>query len=207
MNILRKIILSLFLIFLALSAVAVVTGAYLLDTGTSEGNTLASGTLDLNVDGGDTNVVKFNVSNIKPGSQPKGTYTLKNVGTLNGYLDLENISVEGTENSCNDPETKAGDTTCGNPGSGEGELEDVVNLRLFVDKGCDGWISTGDNVFYNGLAGSVASSYDLNEQINAGSTTCIVALFDWWSTPDDNKAQGDAMDIDMTFELAQTTSQ
>ncbi|MDH4358518.1 MAG: CalY family protein [Candidatus Berkelbacteria bacterium] len=193
---------------LAVAAIAVgATGAYFSDTETSIGNTFSAGSLDLNIDGGNTNVVKFNVTNMRPGNQPKGSYTLANVGTINGYLDLESIAVTDTENGCVDPETVAGDITCDNPGVGQGELGDVVNLRLFVDRNGDGWISVGDTVFYNDKVANLPASFDLNEPINAGSSTKIVALLDWWSTPNDDLAQGDSMQLDITFELAQTTGQ
>ncbi|MBU0709011.1 hypothetical protein KJ596_04700, partial [Patescibacteria group bacterium] len=87
------------------------------------------------------------------------------------------------------------------------ELQDVVNLRLFMDYGCDGWISTGDNVFYDGLVKDLAGSYELDEPLNAGAGICMVALFDWWPTTSDDLAQSDSMALDITFELAQTTGQ
>jgi len=179
------------------------TLAWFSDTEKSKGNTFTAAKLDLNLDGGDSNVVKFNVNCMRPGNQPKGTYTLHNDGTITGYLDLENIVVTDYENGRGDPEKEAGDTTGGDPGKGNGELSQVVNLRLFIDYGGDGWISTGDKVFFNGKVNTLPSSFDLNEPIAAGGTTYIVALFDWWSTPNDNLAQGDSMVIDMTFELQQ----
>ncbi len=202
----KRILISLSIIAVVAVIAVGATVAYFSDTETSNGNTFTAGTLDLNVDGGNTNVVKFTVDNMRPGNQPKGTYVLANVGSINGYLDLENVFVSDNENSCVEPETEAGDTTCNNPGPGEGELDDVVNLRLFLDYGCDGWISTGDNVFYNGKVKDLPGNFELNEPLNAGSSKCVVALFDWWSTPDDNKAQGDDFTLNMTFELQQRTA-
>ncbi len=194
---------------LSIAALAVLVGgatfAYFSDTETSNGNTFTAGTLDLLVDGSNNNVVKFNVTNMRPGNQPKASYLLHNNGTLKGYLDLENISVTNNENSCVEPEVEAGDTTCGTVG--DGELQDVVNLRLFIDYGGDGWISTGDKVFYNGKVKNLPSHFELDESMNAGTDLHIVALFDWWSTPNDDLAQGDTFSLDMTFELAQTAAQ
>lgn len=203
----KRILFSILTIGLVALITVGATRAYFFDIVTSYGNTFTAGTLDLTVDGGNSNVVKFNVGNMRPDNQPKGTYTLANVGSLNGYLDLEGISVTNSENGCVSPETVAGDGTCDNPGPGQGELQNVVNLRLFTDYGCDGWISTGDNVFYNGLVSGLPSNFELNEPLNAGSSKCIVALFDWWSTADDNMAQGDSMVLNMSFELGQTTGQ
>jgi len=139
---------------------------------------------------------------MKPGNQPKKSFTLANVGTINGYLDLENIVVTDAENGRLDPEIDAGDTT-----DGTGELQNVVNVRLFIDYGGDGWISSGDDVFYNGLVKDLPGNFELDESINAGSSINIVALFDWWNTPDDNQAQSDSMTLDITFELGQDASQ
>lgn len=196
-------ILRSLLIIVAVGAIATnATGAYFSDTETSTGNTFAAGTLDLNVDGGNTNVVKFNLANLRPGNQPSGSYTLANVGSINGFLDLESISVTTSENGILDMEADAGDVT-----TDEGELDDVLNIRLFVDRDGDGWIGGGDTVFYNGKVNALPTSFDLNEPINASSSTKIRALFDWWSSPADNLAQGDGFSLDMTFELAQTSGQ
>jgi len=203
----KKIIASLAMITLVGTLAVGATRAYFSDTETSAGNTLSAGTLDLNVDDGNTNVVKFTVDKMRPGNQPKRKYTLANVGTINGYLDLENIAVTSYENVCIDPEMDAGDTTCGDPGMGKGELQDVVNLRLFVDYGCDGSISAGDNKFYDGLVNALPGNFELNEPINTGNKVCIGAIFDWWPTANDDLAQSDSMVFDMTFELAQTTGQ
>jgi spore coat-associated protein N len=124
----KKILLSLFVISAVAIAGVGATTAYFSDTETSNDNTFTAGTLDLNVDGGNTNVVKFTVANMRPGNQPKGTYTLANVGSIDGFLDLESIAVTNNENSCIDPETDAGDVTCDNPGASQGELQDVVNI-------------------------------------------------------------------------------
>jgi predicted ribosomally synthesized peptide with SipW-like signal peptide len=203
----KRVILSLSIIVAVAAVVVGATGAWFSDTETTVGNTFTSATLDLTVDGGNVNVVAFNNYSVKPGSQPKHKFTLNNTGGLAGYLDIENIVVSSDEHICLDPETDAGDATCGNPGLGKGELADVINLRLYIDYGCDGSYSSGDVYFYNGLASGVAGNYELDEPLAAGGQVCIVALLDWWSTPDDSKAMTDTMNLDMEFELAQTTGQ
>jgi len=198
---------SIAIIMIASLFAGVGSFAYFNDIETGNGNSFTAASLDLNIDGGDVNVVKFTVGNMRPGNQPKAKFTLTNVGTIDGYLDLENIIVTSYENTRIDPEKEAGDTTGGNPGKGKGELQNVVNLRLFIDYDCNGWISTGDKVFYNDLVKNLPGNFELNEPITSGSSICIVALFDWWSTPDDDKAQTDSFTLDITFQLAQTTSQ
>ena len=203
----RRILLSIIIIGVVAGMMGAGTFSYFSDVETSKGNTFSAGVLDLNVDGKNKNVVKFTVSNMRPGNQPKGMWNLSNVGTIDGYLDLENITVTSYENGRLDPEKAAGDTTGGNPGKGKGELQDVVNLSLFVDRDCNGWISTGDYVFFNDKVANLPSSFDLNESIPANGYVHIVAIFDWWSTPNDNIAQSDSFTLDITFELAQNPAQ
>lgn len=175
----KKILLSLLAIAMVSMATFQATKALFSDQETSVSNTFTAGTLDLSIDGVHENVVKFNVSNMKPGSQPHGSYTLKNEGSVNGKLNISGTSVYG------------------------GTLGEVVNLRLFVDRDGNGWIGAGDSVIYNGKAANLPSSISFNETLNAGASTKLVALFDWWSTPNDNDYQGQSMNIDITFELLQ----
>lgn len=88
----KKILLSLFTISAISLATIAVTQAYLSDPEASNGNTFADGTLDLTIDGNNgTNTVKFNLTGLRPGNQPTGRYRVKNVGTINGFVDLHNI--------------------------------------------------------------------------------------------------------------------
>lgn len=200
----KRILLSLFSITLVVAAAATVTYSEFVDNQTTDGNTFASGTLDLTLDGGDDNVVAFNVGNLKPGSQPKHKYVLENVGTQNGVVDVKNISITNYENGCVEPEVEADDTTCDNPGEGQGELQNVLAMDLYWDNDCSGWYSAGDEYIYDGgYVNGLASSYDTNKPLNAGTTQCVVAIFNWWNTADDNLAQSDSFDLDMTFELSQ----
>lgn len=197
-----RIMTSLVIIAMMSLALGVGATAWFSDTETSTGNTFTAGTLDLQVDGGDVNVVKFTVTNMRPGNQPKATFTLDNIGSLNGFIDLENIVVTDNENGINDPEAEAGDVT-----PAIGELSSVVGCYLFVDYGGDGWFSTGDKVIYNAMTNGLPGNFELDEPISAGATVYITAIFNWWSTATDNLAQSDSMIIDIEFELGQQTSQ
>lgn len=175
------------------------TQAYFSDTETSLNNTFAAGTLDLTANGNNgTNTVRFTIAGMRPGNQPTGSWTLANVGSINGYLDLKNITVTNNENGRIEPEVEAGDTT-----DGTGELQDVVNFRLYIDRDKAGGYSAGDIMIYNGPTGNIAGNYNQDELIAAGSDVRLVAVFDWWNTPNDNKAMGDDMTLNMTFELGQ----
>lgn len=174
------------------------------DTETSNGNTFTATSLDLKLDDGDVNVVKWTVNNMKPGSQAIRTFKLTNVGTLAGYLDLENIVVTDYENGRIDPETNAGDIT-----DGVGELSSVVKINFFVDNApSNGWYGVEDVYFFpNGFVNTLPTNFDLNEPIPAGGTIYISAQVNWWSTPNDNQAMTDSFVLDIGFELAQTAGQ
>ncbi len=175
----KKILISVFTILAVSAATFGATQALFSDEETSIGNTFSAGTLDLTIDGVNDNVVKFNASNMRPGSQPHGAYTLKNEGSINGKLNLSDIKVYG------------------------GTLGEVVNVALFVDRDGNGWWSTGDVSIYSGKVSDIPSSITFNEQLNAGASTKIVTIFNWWSTPNDNDYQGESMMVDFTFELLQ----
>jgi len=197
-----KILKSLVIVFAMVALVAGATSAYLSDSIQVAGNSFAAGSLVLNVDGSHTAAAKFNVANMVPGNQPSGNWTIANVGSINGYLDIENVVVTNNENTRNAAEIAAGDTT-----DAVGELGDVVNISLYVDVDKDGWWSAGDISIYNGLVSAMPSHFELDRLVAAGTDTKIQARLDWWSTPNDNLAQTDSMTIDLTFELAQTTGQ
>ena len=199
----RKILASTIMV-LALSMVMTsATQAYFSDTETSNGNTFTAGTLDLKINGGDVNVSRTESNLVPVHSQPNFTWVLKNDGSIPGYLNLKNISVASGENGCNDPETAAGDTTCATPGATEGELAGVLNYRLMLDTNCNGWFEAGDQILYQGAASGMASQYTPNKQINPGQQVCVNSLINWWTTADDNKAQGDSMTTNFGFELMQ----
>jgi predicted ribosomally synthesized peptide with SipW-like signal peptide len=199
----KQIFISI-LTILMIGVIAVsATKAVFFDTETSTDNTFTAGTLDLKIDGGDVNV-SHSFTNMEPvHSQPNFTWVLKNAGSLAGYLNIKNISVSSDENGCNEPETSAGDTTCNNPGAGQGELASVLNYRLMLDNNCNGWFEAGDQVIFQGMAGTIADHYTVNKKLDPNQTVCVNSLVNWWSTADDNKAQGDSMKANFGFELNQ----
>lgn len=205
-----KIIKS-FMIIAVISIFAVVAArAYFSDSETSDGNTFSSGTLDLNVDGDNTNVVKFNIVNLIPGDQGGAVYRLKNVGSIPGYLDFHDIVVTNQENGLLDPETEAGDIT-----PGTGELQDLMSYSLFRDYDCNGNFASymGDYYIYGVFEvstplGLILPDYDLNIPLAAGEEICVASQYKWYSNGAlDDRGQSDSAELDMTFELGQTTGQ
>lgn len=129
-------ILSILLILVMLSVASLGTFAYLNDTETSGGYLFSAGTLDLQVSGAGWLPVSF--TNMKPGDGMGGAehttityqFVVKNVGSLNGILSMKIINVKNYENGRNAPEIVAGDNTGGNPGLGNGELGQFLNLQI-----------------------------------------------------------------------------
>lgn len=202
----KKLLFS-FLVLGITSVLAIgATTAYFSDTEISAGNTFTAGTLDLKVDGGDVNV-SYTYSNMIPGvTQPNMTYHLRNDGSINGFLNIKNIVIRSSENGCLEPEISAGDNTCSDDPN-EGELDQVLNLRLMHDANCNGWKETGDTILFQGFANTIAPQYFSNISIPAGQEICINVLINWWNTTNDNLAQGDDMTLDMVFELNQSRQQ
>lgn len=195
-----KIMMSILLLVITISMVVGGSFAYFSDSETSIGNTFTAGTLDLKINDGDVNVVAFNVTNMAPGAQPVRSFKLGNTGSIGGFLNITAVAVTNLENGIIEPEASAGDTT-----DPLGELGNVVNIRLYFDNDADGYFSTGDVMFYNGLVSAMPASFIVNKAMAAGAIVKINAVLDWWSTANDNLAQGDTMTIDFTFNLSQNS--
>ena len=203
------------LLLVAVMAIGVIgSGAYFSDTETSNGNSFTAATLNLTLN--DTpdgeNRVQYTVENLKPGSQINvgwGRWELHNSSSMPGFVDIHDIHVQGLENGITEPEAEAGDTS-----ADVGELQNVLNLRLWVDADGDGWMgnSTVEPVLFNGRLKDLPSDLDANIPMPAGATVKLGVLFDWWSAPvsdavTDNLAQGDSCVLDLTFELGQEAAQ
>ncbi len=204
----KTILRSAIIVLAITAAVSGATVAYFSDVETSQNNTFTAGTLDLAVDAENPLVsAKFAVSDMMPGMKISEMYRLTNKGSLNGFLDIEAISITQAENGCNEPESAAGDITCGAPGNGEGELQDFIAVKLFLDNGCDEVATSSDTVLYDGALTNMATEYLADASIVAGATQCVTMELTWNTTAQDNKAQGDSLEISMTFELGQTSAQ
>lgn len=196
----KKILLSIITVLLMVGMVTSATTAYFSDTETSTGNTFAAGTLDLNLDGGNTNVVKFTVSNMKPGDSQTGTWRVSNAGSIAGYLDLQNITQTHSAGTTTEPELAVENPDVGTLGT-------LLNVNLFVDANNNGVLDGGETTIYSGLMGSMATDYDQNVSLVAGATNYVTMIVSWPSSANDNKGQGDTAQLDITFELGQTAGQ
>jgi len=83
----------------------------------------------------------FNYGDLKPGDSGENTISL-HVFDNDAYMCAIIHNVESNENGCTAPEIAAGDTSCGLPGIGEGELHEEI--RFFI------WEDDGDNIYQQG---------------------------------------------------------
>lgn len=202
----------------ALMIIGIVGGgtlAYFKNTEPSPGNTFASGTLNLTVNGVDDGIgiAEFTVTNANPGQTGAGTWTLVNAGNLAGFIDIESIAVTNAENynlATNQAELENdADTT---DLTGVGELAANMDVVLFVDDGAGaGTANNGikdgtEATIYSGKLGSIAATYPQNLALAASGTAYISMT---WSVDIavNNTIMGDSATLNMTFELAQTTGQ
>jgi predicted ribosomally synthesized peptide with SipW-like signal peptide len=180
--------------------------AYFSDTETSSGNTFTAGTLDLNLDGGNINVVKFTVDDVKPGDSDGATWTVANVGNIPGYLDLESISVSEAIGTTTDPELADEPTS-----SDTTQLGNYLLVHIFIDTNNNGSWDTGETDIFGTNAApaainTIAGSYALDLSLAASGGTNYITLL--WSvgTATDNRIQGDSVTLDITFELQQNAA-
>jgi predicted ribosomally synthesized peptide with SipW-like signal peptide len=199
----KRILMSLMTIALVGALVGGGVYAYFSDTETSTGNTFTAGTLDLNLDGGNTNVVKFTVGNVKPGDSGGGTWTVANVGSIAGYLDLESCNVTEAIGTTTDPELAdeptALDTT---------QLGNYLMVHIFVDANNNGvWDAGETDVLGTNAApaaiNTIAASYDLNVSLATSGGTNYITLRWSVATATGNRIQGDSVTLNITFELQQ----
>lgn len=202
----KRILISLMTIAVVGALVGGGIYAYFSDTETSTGNTFTAGTLDLNLDGGNTNVVKFTVDYVKPGDSGGATWTVANVGNILGYLDLESISVSEAIGTTTDPELADEPTS-----SDTTQLGNYLLVHIFIDTNNNGsWDSGETDIFGTNAApaaiNTIAGSYALDLSLAASGGTNYITLL--WSvgTATDNRIQGDSVTLNITFELQQNAA-
>ena len=190
---------------LVIGLVASGTWAYFSDTESSTNNSLVAGTLDLNIDGGDTAVTTFSVSNVAPGDSGSGSSTLANAGNLSGELDIEFSAITNT------PGAGGGEYE-----GGSGELGANAEIAVYIDVDQSGAWSSGDiglksdGTTYNH---PTALDYDAIDDYgsiswNAVETMAASAQDDFivmWRVPTSagNDIQGDNVSFNVTFTVEQ----
>jgi len=222
----RRIIGSIMVSLMALALVFALVGAgvvaWFSDTETSIGNVFTAGTLNLLLtdnldDGSEGETATWVFVNIAPGASGGGArLTLRNIGTLPGFIDLSGIIVTNTEGV--NPESETGVIGL------LGELGANLLVQIWLDADNDGVVDVdvNDNLVersihpaaaigasnpgVTGVLNAIANSYDLNAPLAAGGFAYIALR---WTLPDTvgNAVQGDEATLDFIVELAQTAGQ
>jgi len=217
----KKILISLTILATSAAIISGITIAYFSDTETSENNTFATGTMDLDIYGGDAPVTTMTLLNKAPGDSGAeiGT-TLKNSGSLAGELDVAVGAV--TNYPCTDTTYGKHDGTeyCT---SNAGSLGANAEMALYIDidkndaydNGTDIGLKSDGTIYASGaLDYDAIDNYSgkIWDPSNNGVVTIATGVeynfvIDWQiPTSAGNEIQGDALDFDVTFVLEQANN-
>jgi hypothetical protein len=192
-----------FLLLIAIFTIAIMaygmvgTEAWFTDTVTTSSMTISSGTLSLKINGQNDVSQTYGVSNLIPGAWDlAGQAILKNDGSIKGHLWLEIINVRNFENTCINPETNAGDATCGS-GPDQGELGSFA--KIIFQANVAPWTRYGGTKTITAASGQRVDLIDLEP----GQSYPVVAYVSWPPTDSDNLAMGDSVVFDVVFHLDQ----
>jgi len=193
------------LMIVLLATVGGGTWAWFQDTETSADNSLTAGTLDLNVNGGNTAAATFTLANLAPGDNGTAYGALANVGSLEGELDMSLTNVVNVGGS--------GDTEFED---GSGNLGAYVYTAFFIDVDQSGDWNTGDvgldhlgntysypsGPYYDKLTWYGGENWEAVLTMAAGATDDLAMM--WKIAPGvGNEIQGDSITFDLGFVLEQ----
>lgn len=199
----KQIAISMLVISVVCVTTFQATRAYFTDSARSLGSNFTVGTLDLEVGGANgTNVEPFVINNIGADANTTSgakTWTVTNKGTLPGrlYFKLENIT--NKENGCNNPESIV-DTTCGNPGIGEGELGNLITTKIYL---ADQLVVTTPLSTANQATITNAWNNLAPVIIQPGQSTQVKLEWSMQADGYGNEIQSDSLGFDVGFDLVQ----
>ncbi len=239
----KKILLSIAVIGAISALVTTATVSYFSDTETSSGNTFSAGSIDLKIDNqchyydGDcpqgseweltdleNGVYKFfNFEDIKPGAWGEDTVSL-HVYNNDAWGWMKIFAIDNDENGCTEPEGEV-DTSCGDPGEGDGELAQNMNFLIWMDDGNNQY-EAGEKKIYEGtledylddacvvwqLDGNPSSCNEVEPL--QGSQTYYIGIkwcfgnfdsnYNCNGTSIGNEAQSDSLDMGVSFVVVQS---
>ena len=138
----RKIAMLLVSATLAIALIGGGVYAYFSDSENSNDNNFTAGTMDLTLnDGGASSI---SLSNVAPGDSGLSMYTLRNIGTIDGNLQVSITNLENLPGSNPEPEG-AGDV---------GNLAQSIHVVFWMDDG-DGSQEAGEIELYDGVLSGV----------------------------------------------------
>lgn len=179
--------------------------AWFNDDESSPDNSLTAGTLDLKIDGGDTPVTTFAVTNVAPGDSGNGSVTLSNAGasSIVGELDIVFSAVTNT----------AG--TVGEFADASGDLGGIAEIAVYVDVDESSDWNSGDiglksdgTTYTTSLDWDTINNYDSetwDAVVPAMAASASDGFIIQWQVPTsaNNTIQGDSVSFDVTFYLQQ----
>jgi predicted ribosomally synthesized peptide with SipW-like signal peptide len=183
--------------------------AYFNDTETSSNNQLAAGTLDLNINAGNTNYnIMTGLVNKQPGDSGSAYATMKNVGSLAGTHDIQTSAVTNTGGS--------GGTEFED---GVGNLGAVARIAPWLDLNENGVFDVGSDIALAsaGTFTTAGLQYDVVNNFASKTWTSVLptvsANQQWrfylaWDIPTGagNNIQGDSYTLGFTLILKQPGS-
>jgi len=136
------------------------------------------------------------------------TWKINNIGSLDGNLAFKLSSVNVLENGCNEPEALV-DTSCDNPGEGQGELGSEITFEVIVGKGSDAKTLVVSDLAQNNVDQFEIQWNQANPQIKIGASENIFLTLKWYSDAGGlgNEVQSDSVTFDIIYELQQIVTQ
>lgn len=206
----KRILISLSIIAAVAAIVVGGTIAFFSDTETSINNSFGAGTLNLNLtdandDDTESETQTWELANVAPGASGGATLTVRNTGSIAGFLDLSSVVVTNAENfDAATNEAEVADDIDTSNASGGGEMGANLLVTVFFDANNNTALDGGETSIYVGNLNGFATIglYDLNYSLPAVGTTYIRIN---WSLPTstNNAVQGDSTTESFVVELDQ----
>ncbi|ELZ96185.1 TasA family protein [Haloferax sulfurifontis] len=193
----RRFLGGLFTISAGSAAAGVGTYSAFSDTERADAS-FGVGTLDLTVDGDDERLTFLEESGLAPGDSGTASVTLRNRGSLAGFLDIDVLGVTDDENGQSEPPSQ------NDPRVGDGELAQVLEVRAWLEApdGSKTYLcgssdyATLDSIFV------ADETFDLDYELASGESVDFVIA---WRLPSSagNEVASDIAGVDLRFALDQ----
>jgi len=202
-----------FLVIMVVASLGIAaTQALFRDVEKSQQGTFVVGTLDLTLEEENGAQVAQNITVTKIGSQKtlagEKTWKIHNQGSLDGDLAFKLANVQNLENGCNEPESLV-DSTCDNPGDGEGELGSELIFQVIVGQG-----NQARTLVTSDLSPAHVDQFEqqwnqANPPIKVKAGQTLDVTLKWHNKENSlgNEVQSDSLQFDVIYELEQIVNQ
>lgn len=203
-----KIVKSILIISIVVSAVGATTAAFFSDTGTSSANTFTAGTLILKLNGVDNSTANWALPNMAPGDSVSGSVALTNTGSLTA----NHVEINPVSNSITDAVPTAVNAIdkylqiTSATYNGDNLLSAGDGGKNLNDSNGNGWIDLDDleNAVNAGEGGQLDN---LATPTSGGADTKTLSMTVTFRTSAPDDLQGDSDTMSMTFTLNQDATQ